>query len=429
MSNYRYTLQRKGSKLDCPSCGHKKRFVPYIDTTTGQPIHRTVGKCDRESNCGYHLTPSEYFKSNDIKPKYTNFVPKPEPPKPMGLLPTDLVSQSESMQSNFVAFLSTLFPDGAIVQNVCNKYRVGATKQREVIFWQVDEHNRVRSGKIMQYDPTAGKRSKTQLPNWVHSKMIKAGKLNADFNLIQCFYGQHLLNSNPSATVAIVESEKTATIASVLMPKFIWLAAGQLHGLNIEKCSCLSGRNVMLFPDLSEKKENRMTAFEVWSAKATEIMKAYKCKVLVSDLLEKTASKADRANGSDIADYLINERRAKIQEPEKLAEVRRVNNTRAEKSDVPEVENRNSTRARAECSENAATKAQPAPESLELSDIALQAIGERNHLSERDLMDRLVQLYQINESIAETRLKSLIDNKLIEPTHIGTYVLCSSTPF
>ena len=173
----------------------------------------------------------------------------------------------------------------------------------------------------MQYSPEIGKR---QGVDWIHSRMIKQKQLPADFNLIQCFFGQPLLKLNTTATIAIVESEKTAIIASGLMPDFIWIAAGQLQGLNIDKCKCLTGRNVVLFPDLSEKKENRMTAFEVWQVKASEIMKAYKCKVIVSDLLERNATATDRQNGFDIADYLINEQRKKAQSPG-LTEMRNKN--------------------------------------------------------------------------------------------------------
>jgi len=210
------------------------------------------------------------------------------------------------MDSNFMAFLSSILNDKTQISNLFDMYHIGATKAREVVFWQVDERNRVRTGKIMQYSPETGKRSKTQSTDWIHSRMIKTGKLKADFHLTQCFFGQHLL-TNKTKPIAIVESEKTAVICSTLMPNFIWLAAGQLQGLNIDKCSCLAGRNVVLFPDLSEKTENRMTAFEVWSAKAAEIMKTYKCKIIVSDLLERNATETDRQKGFDIADYLIRE--------------------------------------------------------------------------------------------------------------------------
>jgi hypothetical protein len=45
----------------------------------------------------------------------------------------------------------------------------------------------------------------------------------------------------------------------------VWLAAGNLNELSIEKCQVLKGRDVMLYPDLG--------AFDKWSEKATEIKK------------------------------------------------------------------------------------------------------------------------------------------------------------
>jgi hypothetical protein len=45
------------------------------------------------------------------------------------------------------------------------------------------------------------------------------------FQLSQCLFGEHLLKDTETP-VAIVESEKTAIIASCYYPEFIWLACG-----------------------------------------------------------------------------------------------------------------------------------------------------------------------------------------------------------
>jgi hypothetical protein len=180
-------------------------------------------------------------------------------------------------------------------------YALGATKNKEVIFWQIDIHGKVRTGKIMQYNPATGRRIKHESGaiDWVHNKLKKAGILPEDFNLQQCFFGEHLLKIYPNKFVAIVESEKSAIIASMIMPELVWLAAGNLNGLSVEKCQVLKGRDVMLYPDLG--------AFEKWSLKATEMKKQWNCKITVSTLLEDEASDLDRANGLDIADYIISE--------------------------------------------------------------------------------------------------------------------------
>jgi hypothetical protein len=123
--------------------------------------------------------------------------------------------------------------------------------------------------------------------------------LPEDFSLQQCFFGEHLLTLYPDKSVAIVESEKSALIASALIPNMIWLAAGNINGLSVEKCKVLKNRNVFLYPDLG--------AFEKWSLKAEELQEQYNCKITVSKLLEDEATDTDRTNGLDIADYIITE--------------------------------------------------------------------------------------------------------------------------
>ena len=104
---------------------------------------------------------------------------------------------------------------------------------------------------------------------------------------------------HPYKPVAIVESEKSAIIASIIIPELVWLAAGNLNGLSIDKCKVLKNRDVMLYPDLG--------AFEKWSVKINEIQRKNGYKILISNLAENEAIYFDRANGSDIADYIISE--------------------------------------------------------------------------------------------------------------------------
>ena len=68
MEYHKYSLAKKGKGF-CPKCGHeckRKTFVLYIDNETGNPLHSTVGKCDRSDNCGHHYTPKQYFADNHI---------------------------------------------------------------------------------------------------------------------------------------------------------------------------------------------------------------------------------------------------------------------------------------------------------------------------------------------------------------------------
>lgn len=212
-------------------------------------------------------------------------------------------------KSNFIRFLFDHFSDEQI-RNVTENYALGATKSKEVIFWQIDIQGKVRTGKIMQYNSQTGKRLKheSRAIDWVHNKLKKGGKLPDSFNLQQCFFGEHLLKIYPDKFVGIVESEKSAIIASCIVPDMIWLATGNMNGLSIEKCNVLKGRDVMLYPDLG--------AFEKWSLKVVEIQKQCGCKFSISTLLEDEATDTDRDNGLDIADYIIVELKSKKTIPE-----------------------------------------------------------------------------------------------------------------
>ena len=315
MNKSPYLQPYKGfsTRHNCPSCGQKQSFTFYLDGNTHEPIYKTVGKCNRESKCGYHYTPKQYFLDNpSLSPPLggcwvgsachvSNQPPQLiTPPQPAGTIPFSLVENSASYRSNFVRFLCEILTDEQI-HSIGENYALGATKNNEVIFWQIDIHGKVRTGKIMQYNPETGRRLKHESGaiDWVHNKLKKSGTLPEDFNLQQCFFGEHLLKLYPDKPVAIVESEKSALIATAVFPDLIWLAAGNLNGLSLEKCQGLKGRNVTLFPDLG--------GFEKWSDKAGFIEKECNCKINISTLLEDIATLEAKANGFDIADYLIEE--------------------------------------------------------------------------------------------------------------------------
>jgi hypothetical protein len=194
--------------------------------------------------------------------------------------------------NHFVKFLIGLF-GVEVSKELISCYFIGTSKYWEgaTVFWQIDISGKVRTGKIMLYSPTTGKRVKEPFNHitWVH-KALK----QPEFELRQCLFGEHLLHDK-TKPVAIVESEKTAIIASAYLPQFIWLAVGSLNNLNAEKCLVLKGRTVILFPDLN--------GFEKWSNKAMEL--SHLAVFTVSDLLERKATEAERKQGFDLADYLV----------------------------------------------------------------------------------------------------------------------------
>uniref|UniRef100_UPI0025AFE5A2 DUF6371 domain-containing protein n=1 Tax=Muribaculum intestinale TaxID=1796646 RepID=UPI0025AFE5A2 len=162
------------------------------------------------------------------------------------------------------------------------------------VFWQTDIDGNVRTGKVMLYDAETGKRVKEPFNHvtWVHSLLRLP-----DFNLRQCFFGEHLLPMNRGKPVAIVESEKTALVAAYYLPEYVWLASGGKNGcFNSDALRVLLGRQVILYPDIG--------ATDQWRQKLTQL-RNLGIKANIFNYLEEVATDNERTAGLDIADYLL----------------------------------------------------------------------------------------------------------------------------
>jgi hypothetical protein len=299
--SHRFTLlpyKTPASRKTCPSCGAKHEFAPYIDNETGELLPDHVGRCNRELHCGYHYTPKQYFAD---KKENTSFhltsKPKAEIEKPISYIPFDYIEKSTRGYSanNFFLFLANRFTKPIAVE-LCAKYFVGTSKHWDGanIFWQIDIEGNVRAGKIMHYEAITGKRTREPYDRitWVHSVL----KL-PEFNLKQCFFGEHLLTEFPDKSVCIVESEKTAIICSLFFPKFNWLATGGKNGcrwLEYSVNKVLRNKRVILYPDAN--------SYDAWKERASKL---FDFDIMVSDYLETMTTDEQRATGIDIADILL----------------------------------------------------------------------------------------------------------------------------
>lgn len=295
----------KSSRHKCPSCGDPQSFAYYLDGNTDQPIDKNVGRCNHESGCGYHYTPKQFFIDNPVeKERFSMSVQQKriqQPQRKASYIPFQYVEKSVSYNNSFIRFLCGLFDryslESPTIEILMQDYALGATKDGDIIYWQIDTKGKVRTGKIMKYDPNTGHRIKDAGGiNWIHAVMKKQKLLPDDYNLVQCLFGEHLLRMYPTKVVALVESEKSALIASGVYPDYVWLATGGKSQLSIDKLKVLQGRTVIMFPDVD--------GYEYWTNKAKEV-ETIGCKVIVSDLLEKNATDEDRANKIDLADWLI----------------------------------------------------------------------------------------------------------------------------
>jgi len=369
---HRYSLEKGSKKHICPECG-KKRFVRFIDTTTGDYLPEQYGRCDRESKCSYHLNPyldgyakmiweqeqkvTGVTKVTVPKQKYFRTQPKPQP-------------QPEPVFFHFETFKQTLQPEryekNTFIQNlfyrvqfpfevdevtkviqlyrlgtVANGYRAGANT-----FPFIDIKGNIRAVQVKQFDEqnhTTGTdflhsiiekhhtRNNKPLPEWLEA-YAKQDKR------ISCLFGEHLLSKYHSNPVALVEAPKTAVYGTLYfgLPEtpesLIWLAVYNKSSFSFDKLKVLQGRFVYVFPDLSKDGNT----FKEWETKAKEYESRLPgTRFIFSDLLEQLAPERDKSEGNDLADFLIKQdwrlfRKRNIQEqppqpePEKVTKVTKV---------------------------------------------------------------------------------------------------------
>ena len=104
--------------------------------------------------------------------------------------------------------------------------------------------------------------------------------------------------------VAIVESEKSALLGSLVYPRYTWLATGGKCNLTPHKTSALVNRTVILLPDVD--------AYDEWKERARLLFLPKR--VIVSDLLQRIATDDEREKKIDIGDWLIDFLKARASE-------------------------------------------------------------------------------------------------------------------
>lgn len=239
MKNYKWQLRKSSKKDRCPACGRYKCFVPYVsvvdNSTSAGPLY---GRCERINSCGYIKYPAG--KDNGSEGLIL-------PLKPIVHKQHDVISWGHNYVVGSFGYTKSILWYWAAglfglekASKAFSDYHVGGTQQGSTVFWQVDKDNYIRTGKVMYYNPD-GKRNKYR-PSWYIHK-----KISPDFELKQVFFGEHLIGGG-SKPIALVESEKTAVIMSILEPNYVWLASGGANMLNTYRLGRLP-RLDMVYPD------------------------------------------------------------------------------------------------------------------------------------------------------------------------------------
>ena len=345
--NHRYRLahsreikRNRWNKI-CPICKQPK-FSPYIDTVTNEPIApKECGRCCREKSCAYHMTPSEWFKEDPTEKR--EWLPKEQYIELMRQRrreaaeirkqPTNspsinrggvgdylshmstLCHKSRSDRNNLARWLCTQFPEEQVAE-VLARYRTGSTRDGRIIYWQINEYGQVRAGKVMAYD-LDGHRKKDGKGNvcWVHSMKIDGIRFD-EMLAPQCLFGEHLaplLSPQGGKTAmpeysplgeiegaAIVESEKTALIMSLVCPDKVWLATGGKANFKESMLAPLIGLEVTVYPDAD--------ALHDWAVRIAQLNRELGHRLYIPtgyyNLMDHDEA---RREGWDLADILLRE--------------------------------------------------------------------------------------------------------------------------
>ncbi len=136
----------------------------------------------------------------------------------------------------------------------------------------------------------------------MHQFLLRKNEIS-DYNLSQCLFGLHLTKDDKKSIIALVESEKTACIMSVIFPEFLWLSCGAKGEFKLKKLEAIKHRKIIAYPDC-EIQKNRFTTYQEWRRKAIDL-NAKGFDIYVSDLLEKQVHLEQKIEGIDIADFFM----------------------------------------------------------------------------------------------------------------------------
>lgn len=338
---------------------------------------------------GYCHSCNKWF-NNDKKEAHQHEVEKVVP---ISYHPFDFVKKSaKNDNNNFVKFLNSKF-DSNKVNEVIKTYSIGRSKHWNgaTIFWQIDLLSRVRYGKVMLYDAVTGKRVKKPFNHFTNIHTLLKLK---DFNYKQCLFGLHLLSANKKP-IAVVESEKTAVIMSLVDDSYLWLATGGKGNFKYDILEPLAGKKVIAFPDTGET---------LWNEIANRLNDTG-FNIEVSDVLEGEGY----PTGFDLADVVLQQMENNQKELSNT-----VKNGIAENQSITNLE-----------------RIRPnliIPES-ELVQLAKQMIPEYDNKTQEFLLNFLNHNNGLTAQEGKDLLLTMQIRQVIELTSLGTYFLSSSTPY
>ena len=143
-----------------------------------------------------------------------------------------------SFNSSFFEYLcGFVWFDQDRLEALMKRYPIGATEQGEPIFWHINSEHKITNGRIITMDSETGK---VYDDSWYYQDKRPT-----------CLFGDYLLDTFPTQTVALVTDEMTAAVMSCFPTPYVWLATGKEQATPSDLLP-LIGKSVVVFPDKGE---------------------------------------------------------------------------------------------------------------------------------------------------------------------------------
>lgn len=318
-----YSSKREPCPL-CNSSDGRATLTKYFDFDVSNGKYFKCFACDtfvRPTKKSNHK-PKRKLSSAKSKVKFDDTIIK------------SLYEQSLFQHSDLTQYLIEEFEKydaGGNIAYHIDLWRLTADNMRNQIFWYFDINDNLKTAKCIPYHKNGKRRKKDKALNLVthtaeaifgfqqdnqttyfsakngydNSHLYGEHQLNRKYTYFSAFDMTYHTNCS-NYTIMLVESEKTAVIASFFMPNFLFLATGGANALTIDKLKYLRGRDIYIAFDND-------TAGQDSALKISDELTKYKITHEILDISEYVGEK------QDFADYYLNNLEISLEKCSKIS--------------------------------------------------------------------------------------------------------------
>lgn len=244
--------------VECPKCG-KYTFQDRLNCKSGIPFFSNiVGKCNNQE-CNYTMTPkqfnTQYFSGFILDNNLWSIEELQMKPEYFIESNIEDYNKKDLLKTGLAKFLCTNFEKKMVLETLSKYYvRTCETEPNVILtkYWYLDNKRNEFNTKIVSYDPVTGKCNSSDEKHLESTTTLKSSdnfRREQDENYIPniCLFGLHLIDSECTNQICLVEDERTAIIASIAYPDIVWVATGGQE-INYALIKPLIGLDVVLFP-------------------------------------------------------------------------------------------------------------------------------------------------------------------------------------